>query len=114
MGDEITDYKKFAMPKPKQAEGGLKGVVLRVDAFGNLVTNFRAEHLGADAQTNGHFHLQVGTHSVKKLVDTYARGAAGEPIAYVGSGGYIEIGVNKGSAAKTLALGRGTPVVLSK
>ena len=114
MGDEITDYKKFAMPKPKQAEGGLKGVVLRVDAFGNLITNFRAEHLAADAQKNGHFQLQLGTHTVKKLVDTYARGAAGEPIAYVGSGGFIEIGVNKGSAAKTLALGRGTPVILSK
>ena len=39
MGDEITDYKKFAMPKPKPGDGGLKGVVLRVDAFGNLITN---------------------------------------------------------------------------
>ena len=112
MGDEITDYKKFAMPKPKAAEGGLKGVVLRVDTFGNLVTNFRAENLAEDAAKNGNFQIQVGTHVVKKLVDTFAHGAAGEPIAYVGSSGYIEIGVNKGSAAKTLALGRGTPVIL--
>lgn len=114
MGDEITDYKKFAMPKPKKVDEGLKGVVLRVDAFGNLITNFRAEHLAANAHENGHFSLQIGTHAVKKLVDTFARGATGEPIAYVGSSGYIEIGVNKGSAARTLALGRGTPVVLSK
>jgi S-adenosylmethionine hydrolase len=112
MGDEITDYKKFAMPKPKAADGGLKGVVLRVDAFGNLITNFRAENLPEGVTQNGNFQLQVGTHVVKKLVDTYARGAAGEPIAYIGSSGYIEIGVNKGSASKTLGLGRGTPVVL--
>jgi len=112
MGDEITDYKKFAMPKPKHAGGSLKGVILRVDAFGNLITNFRAENIPANAQQNGHFQLQVGTHVVKKFVDTYAHGAAGEPIAYIGSSGYIEIGVNKGSAARTLALGRGTPVVL--
>lgn len=114
MGDEITDYKKFAMPKPKEADGSLMGVVLRVDAFGNLITNFRAEHLATNAHENGNLNLQVGAHAVKKLVDTFARGAAGEPIAYVGSSGYIEIGVNKGSAARTLALGRGTPVVLSK
>jgi S-adenosylmethionine hydrolase len=113
MGDEITDFKKFAMPKPKAADGGLKGVVLRVDAFGNLITNFRAEHIPGNAHENGHFQLKVGTHAVKKLVDTFARGAAGEAIAYIGSSGYIEIGVNKGSAARTLALGRGTPVVLS-
>ena len=112
MGDEITDYKKFSMPKPKEAEGGLKGVVLRVDAFGNLITNFRAEHLAENAQENGNFKMQVGTQAVTKLVDTFAHGAAGEPIAYVGSSGYIEIGVNKGSAARTLALGRGTPVIL--
>jgi len=112
MGDEITDYKKFSMPKPKEGEGGLKGVVLRVDGFGNLITNFRAEHVPASAHENGNFLLRVGTHEVKKLVDTYARGAAGEAIAYIGSSGFIEIGVNKGSAARTLALGRGTPVVL--
>jgi len=112
MGDEITDYKKFSMPKPKEADGGLKGVVLRVDAFGNLITNFRAEHLAENAQENGNFKMQVGTQAVTKLVDTFAHGAAGEPIAYVGSSGYIEIGVNKGSAARTLALGRGTPVIL--
>ncbi len=112
MGDEITDYKKFSLPKPKEADGGLKGVVLRVDAFGNLVTNFRAEHLAENAQENGNFKMQVGTQAVTKLVDTFARGTAGEPIAYVGSSGYIEIGVNKGSAARTLALGRGTPVIL--
>ena len=112
MGDEITDYKKFAMPKPKAADGGLKGVVLRVDAFGNLITNFRAENLPEGAAENGHFQIQVGTQVVKKLVDTFARGAAGEPIAYIGSSGYIEIGINKGSAARTLSLGRGTPVVL--
>jgi S-adenosylmethionine hydrolase len=112
MGDEITDYKKFSMPKPKEADGGLKGVVLRVDAFGNLITNFRAEHLAENAQENGNFKMQVGTHAVTKIVDTFAHGAAGEPIAYVGSSGYVEIGVNKGSAARTLALGRGTPVIL--
>ncbi len=112
MGDEISDYKKFAMPKPKVAEGGLKGIVLRVDTFGNLLTNFRAENIPESAQQNGNFQLQVGTHTVRKLVDTFARGAAGEPIAYIGSSGYVEIGINKGSAARTLALGRGTPVVL--
>ncbi len=111
MGDEISDYKKFSMPKPKEADGGLKGVVLRVDAFGNLITNFRAEHLAENAQENGNFKMQVGTYAITKLVDTFAYGAAGEAIAYVGSGGYIEIGVNKGSAARTLALGRGTPVI---
>jgi len=46
------------------------------------------------------------------MVPTFASGNAGEPVAYVGSSGYIEIAVNKGSASRTLSIGRGTPVVL--
>jgi len=47
-------------------------------------------------------------------VDTFARGNNGEAIAYLGSSGYLEIGVNKGNAARTLSLGRGAAVILSK
>jgi S-adenosyl-L-methionine hydrolase (adenosine-forming) len=112
MGDVIQDYKKFAMPRPKAANGVSKGIVLRVDAFGNLVTNFRTEDLSEDARQAGKINLHVGAHPVSKLVETFSLGAAGEPIAYVGSSGYIEIAVNKGNAARTLALGRGAAVTL--
>jgi S-adenosylmethionine hydrolase len=47
-------------------------------------------------------------------VGTFANGNAGEPIAYFGSSGYLEIAVNKGNASKTLSIGRGTPVVFTK
>jgi S-adenosylmethionine hydrolase len=114
MGEEISDFKRFAMPKPKEADGTLKGVVLKVDAFGNLVTNFRAEDLAPESLEKGSVKLQVGTHAVTRLVPTFANGNAGEVIAYVGSSGYLEIAVNKGSASKTLGIGRGTAVVLTK
>ncbi|HKM66239.1 MAG TPA: SAM-dependent chlorinase/fluorinase [Candidatus Acidoferrum sp.] len=114
MGDDITDFKRFALPKPKEADGQWKGVVLKADSFGNLITNFRAEDLPADAMEKGTINLQVGTHAISKLVPTFAMGTAGEAVAYVGSTGNLEIGVNKGTAAKTLGVGRGTPVLLKK
>lgn len=114
MGEEIQDYKKFALPKPKASNGVVKGVVLRVDSFGNLITNFRSEDLPEAARTKGDLELQVGTQSVKRLVDTFARGENAEPIAFVGSSGYLEIAVNKGNAAKALGIGRGAPITLTK
>jgi S-adenosylmethionine hydrolase len=113
MGEEITDYKKFAIPKPKAADGISKGVIMRVDAFGNLVTNFRGEDMGG-ANGNGGVAFKLGTHTVSHVVDTFASGNSGEPVAYIGSSGYVEIAVNKGNAAKTLAIGRGAPVTLEK
>lgn len=114
MGEEITDFKRFALPRPKEADGLLKGVVLKVDSFGNLITNFREEDLPAGALEKGEINLQVGSQAISKLVPTFAHGSAGEAIAYLGSSGNLEIGVNKGSASKTLGLGRGTPVLLNK
>ena len=114
MGDEITDFKKFAMPRPKTGESETKGVVMRVDSFGNLITNFRAEDLPESAQNGSGIGLHVGTHAVSRMVDTFANGKAGEAIAYMGSSGFLEIGVNKGNAARTLAIGRGAAVVLKK
>jgi S-adenosyl-L-methionine hydrolase (adenosine-forming) len=112
MGEEITEYKKFAMPRPKPADGAAKGVVLRVDGFGNLITNFRPEDLPAAAIETGAVQFTVGNHSINKLVDTFAKGVPGEPFAYIGSNGFIEIGINRGNASKSLGIGRGTPVTL--
>jgi S-adenosylmethionine hydrolase len=114
MGEEIKDFKRFALPKPKEADGGLKGVVLKVDSFGNLMTNFRAEDLPAEASEKGEVKLQLGTHAVTRFVPTFASGNAGEAVAFVGSSGYVEIGVNEGNASKALGIGRGAPVLLGK
>jgi len=76
------------------------------------VTNFRAEDLSNEAKQAGKVQFKVGTHDVSRLVETFAQGNAGEPIGYLGSSGYIEVGVNRGNAARTLALGRGAVVTL--
>jgi S-adenosyl-L-methionine hydrolase (adenosine-forming) len=114
MGEVIEDFKRFAIPRPKEVDGLLKGVVLKVDGFGNLMTNFRTEDLSPEAVEKGEVRLQAGSHPVTRMVTVFADGNAGEPVAYIGSSGYVEIAVNKGNASKTLGIGRGTPVLLTK
>jgi S-adenosyl-L-methionine hydrolase (adenosine-forming) len=111
MGEEITDHVRFALPRPKAAGSGKKGLVLRVDSFGNLMTNFTAEELPQGA-ANGKINLQVGGKRVEKLAQTFAQGAAGEPIAILGSSGFLEIAVNKGHAARALGVNRGAEVIV--
>ncbi|HEX8872912.1 MAG TPA: SAM-dependent chlorinase/fluorinase [Candidatus Acidoferrum sp.] len=114
MGEEVTDYKRFSLPRPKEAGGLLKGVVLKVDSFGNLITNFRADDLTPESIEKGEVSLQVATHPVTRLVATFAEGNTGEAVAYFGSSGYVEIGMNKGNASRTLGVGRGAAVLLAK
>jgi S-adenosyl-L-methionine hydrolase (adenosine-forming) len=119
MGEEIQEYKKFALPRPKPWDGGtkgpgLKGVVLRIDFFGNLITNFREEDVQDAIAEGGTINMETGTHEVTQLVQTFAHGKPGVPIAYFGSCGYLEIAINKANASKTLGVGRGAAVFLAK
>ncbi len=111
-GEEITDFVRFALPRPKPAGTALKGVVLRVDAFGNLMTNFTAEDLPAAAVESGKIKLQVGGKVVERLAQNFAEGVAGVPVAILGSSGYLEIAVNKGNAARILGVNRGAEVTI--
>jgi S-adenosyl-L-methionine hydrolase (adenosine-forming) len=112
LGDEITDYTRFALPRAKPNGAGLKGIILRVDGFGNLLTNFTPEDVPPATISSGNIKLDIGGKRIEKLTQTFAQGPAGEPIAIMGSSGFLEIAVNKGNAARTLGVNRGTEVTL--
>jgi S-adenosylmethionine hydrolase len=111
-GEEIKDFVRFTMPKAKPLGNALKGVVLRVDAFGNLMTNLKTEDVPATAVTSGTIKLSVNGKEVSKMAHTFGLGAPGEPIALFGSAGFLEIAVNRGNAARTLGANRGMEVTL--
>ena len=111
-GDPIEDFARHALPKPKVTGNVVKGVVLRVDAYGNLVTNLTAEDVPSLNPGNGKVKVFVGSKEVGKMVRTFADGAQGEPVALIGSSGFLEFAVNKGDAAKALSANRGAEVTV--
>ena len=111
-GEEIQDFKRFSLPKPRVAEGQLNGLVLRVDTFGNLMTNFTPADLPDMTTKDGKLRIQVGDKEVNRLVGTFTEGEPGEPVAMIGSSGFIEIVVNKGNASRTLGANRGAAVAI--
>jgi hypothetical protein len=111
-GENVTDFVRFTMPKAKTAGQCVKGIVLRVDAFGNLMTNLTVENIPAASLAGGPIYLTVNGKPVGQFTQTFASGNPGEPIAFLGSAGYVEIAVNRGSAARTLGVNRGAEVSL--
>jgi len=109
-GDAITDYVKFSLPKPKTADGVVKGVVLKVDNFGNAITNLAAEDVPQLLSANTKFTLTVGGKPVTRFAQSYSQGEPGEAFAIIGSSGFLEVSMNRASAAKTLGVQRGAEV----
>lgn len=110
-GPKIEDYLRPLSEKPvRTARRGWTGSILKVDKFGNLVTNFT---LGEFPQiAAGRFELQVGLQLVSRFASCYAENPFGEPFLISGSSGYLEVSVNQGSAAKQLGCAAGAPVEL--
>jgi S-adenosyl-L-methionine hydrolase (adenosine-forming) len=111
-GEEITDFVRFAAPKPKPVSPQvIKGIVLKQDKFGNLITNFRPAELPQllEAQP-GSFKVVVNNKEITAIRKTYAEGAPGEVFAIGGSMGFLELATNKNAASRILAADRGAEV----
>ncbi len=111
-GEYVTDYVRFAPPRPKVVnEKLIKGVVLKVDRFGNLVTNLTPDDLPLLFQENpAPFKIVTGNKEVTKLNTAYAHTPPGEVFAVLGSSGYLELSTNRGSARALLGVDRGAEV----
>jgi S-adenosyl-L-methionine hydrolase (adenosine-forming) len=111
-GDEITDFARFAAPKPKPVnENLIKGVVLKTDKFGNLITNITPSDVPRLFQPDPPpFKIFVGKTEITKMKTAYAQGAAGEVFGILNSMGYLEIATNRGTANKIVTADRGSEV----
>jgi S-adenosylmethionine hydrolase len=111
-GKTIDNFTKLTTYKPtRTGKRSWTGMVLKVDRFGNLITNLHIDEF-PDVATRT-FELNVGLQTIARLASTFSECGLGELFVVVGSSGYLEVAVNEGSAAKTLGVGSGSPVELT-
>ncbi len=113
-GEEITDLRSLLLPKPKMiAEHTLKGAVLKVDKFGNLITNLTPENAPARVCGRGEGQDHGGRRRrFPDIRNAYAEGQAGETFGLLNSMGFLEIACNRGAASQLAKAGRGAEVVV--
>jgi S-adenosyl-L-methionine hydrolase (adenosine-forming) len=111
-GPLVKDYTQLMVLKPQRtARRVWTGAVLKIDRFGNLITNFHIDEF-PDMATRP-FEIAVGFEHTHRLVSTFAEAASDELVAIVGSSGYLEVAFNQSPAAKRLGCGTGAPVELT-
>jgi S-adenosylmethionine hydrolase len=75
------------------------GEVLHIDWFGNITTNISASSIGS--WESGHLvRVNIGRFSkIATISETYCEVPGQCPVVIKGSGGFLEIAVNQGSAS---------------
>jgi S-adenosylmethionine hydrolase len=107
MGKCIADYLRPPFEKPRQTGPRTwVGRILKIDHFGNVVTNFHADEFPEIEE------LTIGRAKARRLLGSYAEAQPGELFAIVGSAGYLEVSLNQGSAAEKMGCESGAEVEL--
>jgi hypothetical protein len=107
-GAEVRDAVRLPSLQPVKQDKAWRGAVLKVDRFGNLITNFHVPRL-PDRKTVP-VEVRVGGARIHRFALTYADASPGELFVVVGSSQYLEIAANQASAAQMLKCGPGATV----
>lgn len=108
-GPAIEDLVTLDVPEARRDGDVIRGEVLRIDRYGNAITNVARALL--DGATVA--EVRAGSARLRGLHRIYADVAQGEPLALFESNGYLAIAVNGGDAGDTLDLARGTAVAVT-
>ncbi|NLE36600.1 MAG: SAM-dependent chlorinase/fluorinase [Pirellulaceae bacterium] len=99
-------------PNPVRRQDRIEGAVLKIDSFGNLLTNISVDLL-VGRPTDGRVCIVCGIYETWGIYQTYGEQPHGTLIALVGSDGRLEVSIVGESAAKRLGVQVGTPVVVA-
>lgn len=97
-GPRVHDPMLFGDLLPEEHGGVLVARVMMIDHFGNLVTNVDRERYGGLLESA--VEIRVGRLTVRQMGVTFGSVERGDAVAYWGSAGTLEIGINQGSAAQ--------------
>jgi len=108
VGIEISDWTPGWLEEPELTKGSVHGIVVTVDAFGNLISNIDQSLIKSFEQPV----VNLAGHQFE-MKPTYGRAKPGDYLALINSFGVVEIARAEASAADGLGSDRGAPVIVS-
>jgi S-adenosylmethionine hydrolase len=99
IGRKVVTTREQLSFRPVMLSDAIKGAVIHIDAYGNVVTNITRTHFSELVKAHT-FRITFGRsmHDISVISNTYSDVPAGERVAFFGATGYLEIAVNKGVA----------------
>lgn len=94
-----------------QDDDRLRGQVIAIDHFGNLVTNISATIVARVDPKN--IVVRVGHQTIVGLSTSYFQAGQGQALALIGSRQLLEIAVNQANAAEKLHVSKGDTVFIT-
>ncbi len=130
MGSVRADVTILPLPQITITPTTIQGEAIRIDHFGNVLTNIAYFHwvdddtleLQPTYQQNevtapirikaADVQVTAGWHTLTGIYRTYSDVAPGQHVALIGSRGELEVSLNQGNASETMSIRVGAPVTI--
>lgn len=114
LGPPLAKIHELQLPQVVRAGRVLRGEILYVDGFGNLVTNIDRARLTLFKACfpADQLFVRIKGGAPMRILDAYGDASVGDSLATLGSFGMLEIAVRDGSAAARFAAGPGAPLTV--
>lgn len=109
VGSYTKDYIRRIERKFRATRKQISGNVIRVDHYGNLITNIEEEVFNI-LRKDRSFSIQFGREKASNVNNTYSDVDDGECFVIFNHLGLLEIGINKGNASQLIGLKYDSPV----
>jgi S-adenosylmethionine hydrolase len=113
LGDAITYRMRSRGRLILSEQEELRGEIIHVDRFGNLISNIEIPALEGESQLQD-LQVYLATQKVDTGPKTYEEAPYSRPFALVGSSGNLEVAVRNGSAHKLTGHGVGSPLLVRR
>jgi S-adenosylmethionine hydrolase len=111
-GSELDSWAELDFKKARIKGRKLIGEILHIDSFGNLISNIEKQQLFHFIKEHP-FLIKIGKRAIHGLKKGYWEGKRNEPIALIGSGGFLEFSIREGNAQKMLKVQKGDKVTIA-
>lgn len=107
LGQKTKKYNRGIIDQPIITESNISGKIIYSDKFGNLISNIPAELIDQPIS-----FIQIGSTILNRLSNAYTEVDFNQPLAIIGSSGYLEIAIRNGNARRQLLLDREDSVTI--
>jgi len=118
IGSPVQTLVQLPIQVPELTNGVLTGQIVKIDRFGNAITNISETAIARLKSTStggmSTYEIRVGSVRLHRFNRAYAESGVGKPLAIIGSSGLLEIAINGGNAKEGLGIKWGDPVVIQR
>ena len=110
LGTPITDVVRYHVPQPVFADGVLRGEIIHIDHYGNLIANLHR----AEIEPLRPVRVRLGGVEIEGLVRAFGEREPGALLALYSPHYYLMIAVTNGNAAARLGVQIGDAVEITR